>query len=191
MRRSERTCVTRTACSTVSKAGLTTAETRTPVLSLRSRARSTAPRYTGAAPVMPVASAARSSRSRRPAAETVLHSFEVGSGDGKNPRAGLIDVMGTLYGTTVNGGGASCYCGTVFKVTLSGAETVLYSFAGNQTASARMRASSTSTARSTARPLTAAQTAMEPSSRSRPPARKPCSTASQVHQTVHTHTQAS
>lgn len=62
--------------------------------------------------------------------ETVLHSFEVGSGDGKNPRAGLINVMGTLYGTTVNGGGASCYCGTVFKVTLSGTETVLYSFAG-------------------------------------------------------------
>ncbi|MGA7356947.1 MAG: choice-of-anchor tandem repeat GloVer-containing protein, partial [Candidatus Cybelea sp.] len=62
--------------------------------------------------------------------ETVLHSFEVGSGDGKNPRAGLIDVTGTLYGTTVHGGSASCYCGAVFKVTLSGAETVLHSFAG-------------------------------------------------------------
>ncbi|MGB6521384.1 MAG: choice-of-anchor tandem repeat GloVer-containing protein [Candidatus Cybelea sp.] len=63
-------------------------------------------------------------------AETVLHSFEVGSRDGKNPRADLIDGTGTLYGTTVNGGSASCYCGTVFKVTLSGAETVLYSFTG-------------------------------------------------------------
>ena len=65
--------------------------------------------------------------------ETVLHSFEVGSEvytDGKNPRAGLIDVTGTLYGTTVHGGGASCYCGTVFKVTLSGSETVLHSFSG-------------------------------------------------------------
>jgi uncharacterized repeat protein (TIGR03803 family) len=62
--------------------------------------------------------------------ETVIHSFEVSSEDGKNPRAGLIDVMGTLYGTTVRGGDASCFCGTVFKVTLSGAETVLYSFAG-------------------------------------------------------------
>jgi uncharacterized repeat protein (TIGR03803 family) len=62
--------------------------------------------------------------------KTVLHSFEVSSTDGKNPRAGLIDVAGTLYGTTVHGGAASCYCGTVFKVTLSGAESVLYSFAG-------------------------------------------------------------
>lgn len=64
-------------------------------------------------------------------AETVLHSFEVGSEDGKNPRAGIIDGTGTLYGTTVHGGSASCYCGTVFKVTLSGAETVLYNFTGN------------------------------------------------------------
>ena len=64
--------------------------------------------------------------------ETVLHSFEARSGgDGKNPRAGLIDGAGTLYGTTVHGGSASCYCGTVFKVTLSGAETVLHSFTGN------------------------------------------------------------
>jgi len=63
--------------------------------------------------------------------ETVLHSFEASSGgDGKNPRAGVIDIAGTLYGTTVAGGAASCYCGTVFKVTLSGAETVLHSFAG-------------------------------------------------------------
>ena len=62
--------------------------------------------------------------------ESVLHSFETASGDGKNPRAGIIDGTGTLYGTTVHGGSASCYCGTVFKLTLSGAETVLYSFTG-------------------------------------------------------------
>jgi uncharacterized repeat protein (TIGR03803 family) len=62
--------------------------------------------------------------------ESILHSFEVGSADGKNPRAGVIDVAGTLYGTTVSGGVASCYCGTVFKVTLAGAETVLHNFAG-------------------------------------------------------------
>jgi uncharacterized repeat protein (TIGR03803 family) len=66
----------------------------------------------------------------RSGSETVLHSFEDGSEDGKDPRAGLIDVRGALYGTTIHGGGASCYCGTVFKVTLSGKETVLYSFAG-------------------------------------------------------------
>ncbi len=62
--------------------------------------------------------------------ESILHSFEVGSGDGKNPRAGVIDVAGVLYGTTVDGGAASCYCGTVFEVTRSGKETVLHSFAG-------------------------------------------------------------
>jgi uncharacterized repeat protein (TIGR03803 family) len=63
--------------------------------------------------------------------ETVLHSFEASSkDDGKNPRSGLVDVTGTLYGTTLKGGTASCYCGTVFKVTRSGAETVLHSFAG-------------------------------------------------------------
>lgn len=62
--------------------------------------------------------------------ESVLHSFEVGAQDGKNPRAGVIDAMGTLYGTTVRGGDASCSCGAVFKVTLSGAESVLYSFTG-------------------------------------------------------------
>jgi uncharacterized repeat protein (TIGR03803 family) len=61
--------------------------------------------------------------------ETVLHTFQDRSDDGKDPRAALINVRGTLYGTTLFGG-ASCYCGTVFKVTLSGAETVLHSFAG-------------------------------------------------------------
>ena len=64
--------------------------------------------------------------------ETVLHSFETSpKDDGKNPRSGLVDVMGTLYGTTVKGGAAACYCGTVFKVTLSGNETVLHSFSGD------------------------------------------------------------
>ncbi|HET6276270.1 MAG TPA: choice-of-anchor tandem repeat GloVer-containing protein [Candidatus Cybelea sp.] len=62
--------------------------------------------------------------------ESVLHSFDVGSEDGKNPRAGVIDVAGRLYGTTVHGGVASCYCGTVFKVTTSGKESVLHSFTG-------------------------------------------------------------
>jgi uncharacterized repeat protein (TIGR03803 family) len=68
--------------------------------------------------------------------ETVLHSFRGGS-DGSNPYAGLINVSGTLYGTTLRGGKRSACrdgsyngCGTVFKITTSGAETVLYSFAG-------------------------------------------------------------
>jgi len=65
-------------------------------------------------------------------AETVLHSFKGGS-DGTYPAAGLIDVAGTLYGTTGGAGSvSSCAggCGTVFKITTEGAETVLYSFAG-------------------------------------------------------------
>jgi uncharacterized repeat protein (TIGR03803 family) len=61
-------------------------------------------------------------------AEKVLYSFEGGS-DGANPYAGLVNVKGTLYGTTYLGG-ANGY-GTVFSVTTTGAEKVLYSFHGS------------------------------------------------------------
>jgi len=61
--------------------------------------------------------------------EKVLYRFAGGS-DGANPAAGLIDVNGTLYGTTVHGGAPSCSCGTVYSISASGAETVLYRFAG-------------------------------------------------------------
>jgi uncharacterized repeat protein (TIGR03803 family) len=61
-------------------------------------------------------------------AETVLHSF-TGSPDGAYPLGGLIqDSKGNLYGTTSTGG--SLNIGTVFKLTTSGTETVLHSFAG-------------------------------------------------------------
>lgn len=62
--------------------------------------------------------------------EQVLHSFQGGS-DGEYPHAGLVALNGTLYGTTNGGGGAKrCGgCGTVFSITPSGTETVLYSFA--------------------------------------------------------------
>jgi uncharacterized repeat protein (TIGR03803 family) len=61
-------------------------------------------------------------------AQTVLYSFRGGT-DGVSPVAGLIDVKGTLYGTT-EAGGAHNY-GTVFSVNLTtGAETVLYTFGG-------------------------------------------------------------
>lgn len=67
-------------------------------------------------------------------AEKVLYRF-TGPPDGANPQAPLIDVKGTLYGTTFFGGsaGSNCYnsqCGTVFSVTTSGKEAVLHSFAG-------------------------------------------------------------
>ena len=66
--------------------------------------------------------------------ENVLYSF-AGAPDGGNPQAGLTNVNGTLFGTT-SAGGSYRYCsggdgcGTVFKITTSGAETVLHSFTG-------------------------------------------------------------
>jgi uncharacterized repeat protein (TIGR03803 family) len=64
--------------------------------------------------------------------ETVLHTFS-GSPDGANPWASLIrDSKGNLYGTTVAGGTSGNYGnGTVFKVTATGTETVLYTFPEN------------------------------------------------------------
>jgi uncharacterized repeat protein (TIGR03803 family) len=60
--------------------------------------------------------------------ETVLYSFQGGS-DGANPFAGVVrDSQGNLYGTTANGGSSSA--GTVFKLSKTGKETVLYSFLG-------------------------------------------------------------
>lgn len=59
--------------------------------------------------------------------ETVLHSFALDGVDGFAPFAGLVmDKSGNLYGTTTEGG--PNHGGTVFEVTPSGTETVLYSF---------------------------------------------------------------
>ncbi|HEX4080588.1 MAG TPA: choice-of-anchor tandem repeat GloVer-containing protein [Rhizomicrobium sp.] len=63
---------------------------------------------------------------RKTGAETVLHSFSGGT-DGERPYAGLIEVKGTLYGTTAYGGASGG--GTVFSVDpTTGAETVVYTF---------------------------------------------------------------
>jgi uncharacterized repeat protein (TIGR03803 family) len=60
-------------------------------------------------------------------AERVLHSFGK-TGDGAAPFASLLDVDGTLYGTT-DLGGSGYYCGTVFKIRPDGrGERVLHSF---------------------------------------------------------------
>jgi uncharacterized repeat protein (TIGR03803 family) len=68
-------------------------------------------------------------------AEKVLHSFGSGT-DGFTPFAALIDVKGTLYGTTEGGGtgcGAEPGCGTAFAIDpKNGAETILYSFCSQQ-----------------------------------------------------------
>jgi uncharacterized repeat protein (TIGR03803 family) len=60
---------------------------------------------------------------------TVLHAF-TGGQDGANPAAGLIQATdGDLYGTA-SSGTAGLKSGTVFKMTLSGAFTVLHAFTG-------------------------------------------------------------
>jgi uncharacterized repeat protein (TIGR03803 family) len=59
--------------------------------------------------------------------ESMLHSFD-NKDDGTIPRAGLIDVAGIFYGTTAGGGSGSCRCGTVYTISTSGSEKILYSF---------------------------------------------------------------
>ena len=62
-----------------------------------------------------------------PSGTETFYSFgPPGSGDGAEPTAGLINVNGTLYGTTAYGGAKNS--GTVFSITTSGTETVLYRF---------------------------------------------------------------
>jgi len=60
--------------------------------------------------------------------ERTIYSFGGTANDGYDPLAGLIDVNGTLYGTTYSGGAHGD--GAVFSITTDGVEKVLYSFAG-------------------------------------------------------------
>jgi uncharacterized repeat protein (TIGR03803 family) len=65
--------------------------------------------------------------------ENVLYKFAGGS-DGANPSAGLTYVNGRFYGATDHGGGSGCSggtgtgCGTIYSLTPSGSENVLYRF---------------------------------------------------------------
>ncbi len=65
--------------------------------------------------------------------EKVLYRFSGGL-DGAYPRAGLIETNGKLYGTTEAGGGkkSACSCGTVFEISPSGVEHVVYRFKGGK-----------------------------------------------------------
>jgi uncharacterized repeat protein (TIGR03803 family) len=61
--------------------------------------------------------------------ENTLYQFK-GSSDGLRPKAGVtLDAAGNIYGTTQQGGG-SCSCGTVYKLTPTGTETIIHSFTG-------------------------------------------------------------
>jgi uncharacterized repeat protein (TIGR03803 family) len=63
--------------------------------------------------------------------EKVVYSF-AGGKDGSFPQGAPILINGTLYGTTVPGGGAGCAfvhgCGTVYAIDASGSERVLHAF---------------------------------------------------------------
>ena len=63
--------------------------------------------------------------------ERIVYSFNGGS-DGAYPVAGLIALHGVLYGTTSFGGSGcgSTGCGTVFAVSASGSERIIYRFKG-------------------------------------------------------------
>ena len=69
--------------------------------------------------------------------ETILHSFVGSPSDGREPYAGLVEGSdGNFYGTTRFGGtSANCFdgCGTVFRISPSGSETILHSFVGYPT----------------------------------------------------------
>lgn len=68
-------------------------------------------------------------------AESILYSFQNNGADGNKPISGLIDVDGTLYGTTSAGGTGNCQsvCGTVFSFDpATRSEHVVYSFCSQQ-----------------------------------------------------------
>jgi uncharacterized repeat protein (TIGR03803 family) len=74
--------------------------------------------------------------------ETVLYSFTGANGDGAHPWSPLVAGSdGNFYGTTAFGGNTALNqgngAGTVFRVTPSGTESVLYTFTGNSTATAQ------------------------------------------------------
>jgi uncharacterized repeat protein (TIGR03803 family) len=86
--------------------------------------------------------------------ETVLHSFGGNAADGQAPSGALVQgVDGNFYGLTSTGGNTpvgsatpNCNCGTIFRITPAGEETVLYSFGtsasdGKQPSGALLQAS--------------------------------------------------
>ena len=86
--------------------------------------------------------------------ETVLHSFGGNAADGQAPSGALVQgTDGNFYGLTSAGGNTpagsatpNCNCGTIYRITPAGDETVLYSFGtgandGKQPSGALLQAS--------------------------------------------------
>src|ERR1700722_7261295 len=82
---------------------------------------------TGALPT-PHLAAARAVHGNTTSGDPTIYLFE-GQPDGPLPYDGLVNVNGTLYGTTYAGGTSNG--GTVFSVTPGGSEKILHSFSGS------------------------------------------------------------
>lgn len=78
-----------------------------------------------AAVAHPPTEQARSVEKSPTATYLIIYTFKGGS-DGGVPKAQLVDVNGTLFGTTSTGG--TTFDGTVYAITTGGAEKVLYTF---------------------------------------------------------------
>ena len=66
--------------------------------------------------------------------EKVLYSFQTGGDANSSTTTLALDAAGNLYGTASAGGGQSCNCGGIFKLTRLGSswsESVVHGFAGN------------------------------------------------------------
>jgi uncharacterized repeat protein (TIGR03803 family) len=62
---------------------------------------------------------------------SILHKFGRVAGDGTYPLGPVtLDNAGNIYGSTPSGGNSGCNCGTIYKLTAQGAESILYKFLG-------------------------------------------------------------
>jgi uncharacterized repeat protein (TIGR03803 family) len=92
----------------------------------------------GGATIPAIASSAWGAQPQSPATSGYASIYSFGqnakANDGARPVSTLVDVHGQLYGTTEYGGttNAACYlgCGTVFRLSISGQESVIYRFTG-------------------------------------------------------------
>jgi uncharacterized repeat protein (TIGR03803 family) len=63
--------------------------------------------------------------------ESILYSFQGGTGGGYPQTGVVLDSAGTIYGTTTNYGDQTCSCGVLFSLNSAGNETVLHTWTGS------------------------------------------------------------